>query len=164
MLLKQGSYECPPTDAGADCCGAIRIVVGEHLTVQALTALTVLDSEMWKWRSPWDCHLQARHCCLMQSLEQSNILSQVYQMRPNLSMGTGYQQPLPTVLQKSWPCLKLQDWNKERMKPCLRGKLSCQCHGMPMRALKKNQDPSLLPLAHCAMMKILHLTDTGSRR
>lgn len=81
MLLKQGSYECPPTDAGADCCGAIRIVVGEHLTVQALTALTVLDSEMWKWRSPWDCHLQARHSCLLQSLEQSNILSQVYQMK-----------------------------------------------------------------------------------
>ena len=29
---------------------------------------------------------------------------------------------------------------------------------------KKNQDPSLLPLAHCAMLKVLHLTDTGSLR
>ena len=38
---------------------------------------------------------------------------------------------------------------------------------MPLDAYegtKENQDPSLLPLAHCDILKVLHLTDTGSLR
>ena len=164
MLLKQGSYECPPTDAGADCCGAIRIVVGEHLTVQALTALTVLDSEMWKWRSPWDCHLQARHCCLLQSLEQSNILSQVYQMK-NQPVNGDWLLTAPTQCPSEILALPSAPGLEQRENETMlerKAELS-----MPLDAYegtKENQDPSLLPLAHCAMLKVLHLTDTGSLR